>query len=97
MEVHDIRDDRAAADQLRREIEMERDELVDAVGSLRRTARTARLTRPLQRRLPVLLGGMFLVGFLVSGGVGAAARLAFRRGREGRSVLRVGRFTVVER
>jgi hypothetical protein len=34
---------------------------------------------------------------VLAGGVGATARLLFRRGREGRERARVGRYRVVER
>ena len=36
-------------------------------------------------------------GFFVAGGIGATARLIFRRGREGKRKARVGRFTFVDR
>jgi hypothetical protein len=37
------------------------------------------------------------VGFLLAGGVGATARLIFRRGREGDTMAKLGRFRIVER
>jgi hypothetical protein len=96
MGTHELRED-AAAERLRRDIEQEREQLVHAVGALRETATTKRVTHALEHRLPVVLGGAFVAGFLVSGGVGAAVRLAFRRGREQRPLFRLGRFAVVER
>ena len=89
--------DGVTADQLRRDIEIEREQLVDAVGSLRRTVQTTRLTEGLERGLPMLIAGAFVLGFVLSGGVGAAVRLAFRRGRESRPLLEVGRFALVGR
>jgi len=94
--VPDVRQD-GGAEQLRREIAREREELVSAVDALRENATTSRLTAALEHRLPLVLAGAFAVGFLVSGGVGAAVRLALRRGRDSRQLIRVGRFAVVER
>ena len=37
----------------------------------------------LRANLPVVAAGALGVGFLLAGGVGATARLIFRRGREG--------------
>jgi hypothetical protein len=96
MGTPEVRDD-IAAEQLRHEIELEREQLVDAVDTLREAATTRHLTQALGHRLPLVLGGAFVAGFLVSGGIGAAARLAFRRGRESRPLLRIGRFAIVER
>jgi hypothetical protein len=90
--VPDVRQD-GGAEQLRRDIAREREELVSAVDTLRENATTSRLTAALEHRLPLVLAG----GFLVSGGVGAAVRLALRRGRDSRQLIRVGRFAVVER
>jgi hypothetical protein len=37
------------------------------------------------------------VGFVLAGGVGATMRLLARRGREGRTKARAGRFSLVDR
>jgi hypothetical protein len=37
------------------------------------------------------------MGFLLAGGVGATARLIFRRGREGETKAKFGRFRIVDR
>jgi hypothetical protein len=79
---------------LRRELAAEREQLVDAVEQLRQLTNLSAQLRP---RLPLLLLGAFAIGFVLSGGIGASARLMFRRGREGRKRARVGRFTLVER
>ena len=96
MGTHELSGDRAA-EQLRREIEREREELVHAVGALRQTAAAKRVTQALEHRLPLVLAGAFFAGFVVSGGIGAAVRLALRRGRDSRPRLRIGRFAIVER
>jgi hypothetical protein len=85
------------AAELRRQIEREREQLVNAVGALRETAGARRLTQAIEHRLPVVLAGAFLAGFVVSGGIGAAVRLVLRRGRDSKPHLRVGRFVIVER
>ena len=46
---------------------------------------------------PAVAAGALGVGFLLAGGVGATARLIFRRGREGETKAKVGRFRVVGR
>jgi hypothetical protein len=50
----------------------------------------------LRSKLPVIAGGALATGFLLAGGVGATARLLFRRGREGDTRFKVGRFRVVD-
>ncbi len=65
-----------SADQLQRELESEREQLVEAVGSLRNELN-------LRSRLPVVAVVAFLSGFVLAGGLGATMRLLFRRGREG--------------
>ena len=80
--------------ELRRELEVERQGLARAVESLRESAD---LTAAIRARLPLFLLGAFAVGFVLSGGIGATMRLAFRRGREGRTRARVGPFVLVDR
>ena len=79
---------------VRAEIARERDELAEAVDSLRGAAD---LTGAVRARLPILAVAAFAAMFVLGGGVGATARLFFRRGREGRVRARVGRFAVVDR
>jgi hypothetical protein len=88
---------RTVAD-LRREIEAEREQLADAADSLRESLGEATDIRgKLRANLPAAAIGALGVGFLLAGGVGATARLIFRRGREGETKARVGRFRLVDR
>jgi hypothetical protein len=80
--------------QLRREIEAEREQLADAVEHLRSEIGEATNVRA---KLPVLAAGALGAGFLFAGGIGAAMRLLARRGREGREKARFGRFSFVDR
>jgi hypothetical protein len=63
-----------SADQLQQAIEAEREQLAEAVGSLR---------DELKPPLPVAAAIAFLAGFVLAGGIGATMRLLFRRSREG--------------
>ncbi|HWJ33257.1 MAG TPA: hypothetical protein VNR59_13050 [Gaiellaceae bacterium] len=88
---------RTVAD-VRREIEAEREQLADAADSLRESLGEATDIRgKLQANLPAAAIGALGVGFLLAGGVGATARLIFRRGREGETKARLGRFRLVDR
>ena len=60
---------------VRRQIEIEREQLADAVDSLRTAARSS-------VNVPVLAAAAFGAGFFLAGGIGATVRLMFRRGRE---------------
>jgi hypothetical protein len=51
----------------------------------------------MRAKLPAVAVGALGVGFLLAGGVGATARLIFRRGREGETKAKVGRFRLVDR
>jgi hypothetical protein len=64
---------------LRREIAQERDELVGAVEALRGELARVRTRVP---PLPALAAGALAAGFFLAGGIGATARLVFRRRRE---------------
>jgi hypothetical protein len=86
------------AEQLRREVETEREQLAHAVDQLRaEIAETTNVSAKLRRKLPVVAAGAVGVGFFVAGGVGATMRLLARRGREGREKARFGRFRLVDR
>ena len=80
-------------DDVRRDLEVEREQLATAADSLRDAAD---VTAKLRTKLPVVAAGALGVGFLLAGGVGASARLLFRRGREGSTKARVGRFRFVD-
>jgi hypothetical protein len=88
---------RTVAD-VRRDIDTEREQLADAAESLRESIGEATNVRAkLRANLPAAAIGALGVGFLVAGGVGATARLIFRRGREGETKAQVGRFRLVDR
>jgi hypothetical protein len=75
---------------VRRQIELEREQLAQAVDSLRHAAKTS-------VSVPVVAAAALGAGFMLAGGVGATVRLVFRRGREGSMKARVGRFTLIDR
>jgi hypothetical protein len=88
---------RTVAD-LQREIEAEREQLADAAETLRESIGEATDIRgKLRANLPAAAVGALGIGFLLAGGVGATARLIFRRGREGETKAKVGRFRLVDR
>jgi hypothetical protein len=88
---------RSVAD-VRREIASEREQLADAVEHLRAGLGDATdVGAKLRGRLPAIAAGAFGAGFVIAGGVGAAARLMFRRGREGREKARFGPFAFIDR
>jgi hypothetical protein len=83
---------------VRRDLETEREQLATAAESLRESIGEATdITGKMRAKLPAVAVGAFGVGFLLAGGVGATARLIFRRGREGDEVAQVGRFRLVGR
>jgi hypothetical protein len=86
------------ADQVRRDIEAEREQLADAVDQLRsEIGEAANVGGRVREKLPIVAAGALGVGFFVAGGIGATMRLLARRGREGRRKARFGRFTLVDR
>jgi hypothetical protein len=81
-------------EQVSGEIENERERLAEAVDQLREGMGEA---TKLRSNLPLVGAAALAAGFFVAGGIGATARLIFRRGREGKRKARVGRFTFVDR
>src|SRR3954451_16820384 len=81
-------------EQVRRDIEAERDRLADAVDDLRSGMD---VNKQLKGKLPVAAAAGLGVGFVVSRGIRAATRLVRRRGGEGRKNPRFGRFSLVDR
>lgn len=79
---------------VRREIESEREQLATAVDDLREAAD---LTAIVRARLPAVAAGAAGAGFFLAGGIGATMRLLARRGREGKAKAKAGRFTLVDR
>jgi hypothetical protein len=83
---------------VRREIETEREQLAGAAEDLRDSISEATdISGKMRANLPVVAVGALGVGFLLAGGIGATARLIFRRGREGETKATVGRFRLVGR
>lgn len=88
---------RTVAD-VRRDIENERNQLAGAADSLRDSIGEAtNISGKLRSNLPAVAAAALGVGFLLAGGVGATARLIFRRGREGETKATLGRFRLVDR
>jgi Protein of unknown function (DUF3618) len=81
-------------EQVRRDIEAERERLADAVDDLRSEMD---VNAKLQGKLPLAAIAALGAGFVVSGGIGATMRLMMRRGREGRTKARFGPFSLVDR
>jgi hypothetical protein len=85
-------------DEVRRELESERERLAYAVDSLRAEVKDAtNVGAKLRGNLPVAAAAALGAGFFLAGGVGATMRLVFRRGREGKEKARFGRFSFVDR
>ena len=85
-------------EEVRRELESERERLAQAVDSLRAEVKDAtNVSAKLRANLPVVAAGALGAGFFLAGGVGATMRLVFRRGREGKEKARFGRFSFVDR
>jgi hypothetical protein len=91
------RNGRSAA-QVRNDIEAERERLATAVDDLRAGLGDAtNIGAKLKDKLPVATVAALGAGFVLAGGIGATMRLLMRRGREGKTKARVGRFRVVDR
>jgi hypothetical protein len=70
-------------EQVRRELEAEREQLASAVEQLRdELGEATDVTGKLRAKLPVVAAGALSAGFVFSGGVGATMRYFARRGRE---------------
>ncbi len=84
--------------EIRRDIQQERERLAGAVDELRSgIGEVTDIAGKLRARLPVVAAGALGAGFVVAGGVGATMRLLARRGREGETKAKVGRFSIVDR
>lgn len=69
-------------DDVRRDIESEREQLAGAAETLRdEIGEATNVSAKVRANLPAVAIGALGVGFLLAGGVGATARLIFRRGR----------------
>ena len=91
------RNGRTAA-QVRHDIEVERDQLAEAVEDLRGgLAEATDIKGKMRSNLPAVAAGALGAGFFLAGGVGATMRLLARRGREGTTKAKVGPFSLVDR
>ena len=86
------------ADQVRREIETEREQLAGAVENLRgEIGHVTDIAGKVKERLPLVAGAAATLGFVLAGGIGATMRYAARRGREGGEQTHVGHWSVRRR
>ena len=85
---------RRTTEQVRRDIEAERERLALAADDLRAGMD---VNAKLKGKLPVAAAAALGLGFVVSGGIGSTMRLLIRRGREGRTKARFGPFSLVDR
>jgi len=85
-------------EEVRREIEAQRDELAQSVDTLREEIGEATdIAGKLRANLPVAAAAALGVGFVLTGGIGATMRFLARRSREGDVVAELGRFKIVDR
>jgi len=85
-------------EQVRHELEAERERLAAAVDSLRANVKEATdVGAKLRANLPAAAAGAAAIGFVLAGGIGATMRFVARRGREGKEKARFGRFSFVDR
>jgi hypothetical protein len=86
------------AEEIRRDLEVERERLTSSVEDLRTAIGEATDVKgKLAAKLPVVAAAALGAGFFFGGGIGATMRLLARRSREGTTEARVGRFRIVDR
>jgi hypothetical protein len=86
------------SDQIRRDIDAQREQLASALGELRGSVgEAADIGGKLKSKLPLVAGAAASVGFVAAGGIGATARYFSRRGREGNERLRIGKLSLLKR
>jgi hypothetical protein len=81
-------------EQVKADIEAERDRLAGAVDDLRSEMDVNAKLRP---KLPLAAAAALGAGFVVSGGIGATMRLLMRKSREGTTKARFGPLSLVDR
>ena len=81
-------------EQIRLDIEAERDRLANAVDGLRAGMD---VNAQLKGKVPLAAAAALGLGFVVSGGIGATMRLLMRRSREDSTKARFGAFSLVDR
>ena len=85
-------------EQVRKDIEAEREQLATAVEELRDSLGDATdISGKLKAKLPLVAGAAASAGFVLAGGVGATMRYFARRGREKNERVRLGRFSLFDR
>ena len=86
------------AEDVRRDLAAERDELAGAVDELRKEiGEVTDVKGKLQANLPAVAAAALGAGFFLAGGIGATMRLLARRSREGHEEASVGRFSILRR
>jgi hypothetical protein len=86
------------AEDVRRDLEAEREGLASAVDDLRKEiGEVTDVKGKVAANLPVAAGAAVAAGFFLAGGIGATMRLLARRSREGREKARFGPFSFVDR
>jgi hypothetical protein len=87
-----------AEEQIRKDIDAERERLASALDELRGSiADAADIGGRLKSKLPLVAGAAASAGFVLAGGIGATARYFARRGREGHERARVGPLSLFQR
>jgi hypothetical protein len=81
-------------EQVKADIEAERDRLAGAVDDLRSEIDVNAKLRP---KLPLAAAAALGAGFVISGGIGATMRLLMRKSREGTTKARFGPLSLVDR
>jgi hypothetical protein len=81
-------------EQIRLDIEAERERLAGAVDNLRDGMD---INKQLKGKVPIAAAAALGVGFIAAGGIGATMRLVMRKGREGHTKARVGPFFLIDR
>jgi hypothetical protein len=90
--------DGRTADEVRRDIDSERERLAGAVEELRAGIGEATdIAGKLRANLPIVAAGALGAGFVLAGGIGATMRLLMRRSREGKTKARMGSLSIVDR
>ena len=87
-----------SAEEVRRDIAAERDQLASAVEELRSGLGEATdVAGKVRANLPAATAGAMSAGFVLAGGIGATMRYLARRGREGEEKARFGPFKLISR
>jgi Protein of unknown function (DUF3618) len=91
-------DNTRTPEEIRRQIESERQELATAVDTLRaEIGEATNISVKLKAKLPAVAAGAVGAGFVIAGGIGATMRLFARKSREGTERARFGRFRLIAR